>query len=281
MHCMSVSQSDGPTAGGPDPRISPPAGPLASGGRPGSDQADPALRPSADRGAQSRRRSGGRGKLQSLAPIVIFDIAGPLLAYSWLRSAGFSQVMALVLSGVLPAGGVALAVIRDRRLDAVGALVLLGIAVGAVLGLASGSARLVLIEGSVPTGIFGLVCLASLWSARPLIYRFALEFIGPQTPKGRDFSGRWQYAGFRRTFIVFTVVWGIAYLAEAAARVVIVEYFPTGTALAISKVMPFAVAGVLVAWMAVYGQRARRRGEAAGAAAAAAAARAEPTEPAG
>jgi hypothetical protein len=171
-----------------------------------------------------------------------------------------------VLSGIFPALGVLYGVVRHRRIDAIGALVLLGIAVGSILGLASGSAKLVLVEGSVPTGIFGLVCLASLWARRPLIYRFALEFIGPDTPKGRDFASRWQYEGFRHTFNVITVVWGVAYLAEAAARIVIVETYSAGTALTISKFMPFAVAGVVVAWMTVYGQRAKRKGEAAGAA---------------
>jgi hypothetical protein len=60
---------------------------------------------------------------------------------------------------------------------------------------------------------------------------------------------------------VITAVWGLAYLAEAVARIVIVEATSTGTALGISKVMPYAVAAVLVAWMAVYGQRAKRKGE--------------------
>jgi len=202
-----------------------------------------------------------RGRLQSLAPIAVFDVIGPLVAYSLLRSHGSSEVTALVLSGVLPAFGVALTVVRHRRLDAIGALVLVGIVVGAVLGLATGNARLVLLEGSVPTGIFGVVCLASLWSSRPLIFRFALEFIGADTPKGLDFADRWRYEGFRHTFRVMTAVWGVAYLAEAAARTIIIEVTSAGTALSISKIMPFAVAAALVAWMTVYGQRARRKGE--------------------
>jgi|CZKT01.1.fsa_nt_gi hypothetical protein len=206
-------------------------------------------------------RNRNRNRLQSLAMIAVFDIAGPLVAYSLLRSAGQSTVSALVLSGIFPAFGVALGFARDRRLDAIGALVLVGIAVGTVLGLASGDARLVLVEGSVPTAVFGLVCLGSLWSSRPLMFRFALEFMGADTPKGRDFDARWRYAGFRRTFRVMTAVWGVAYLAEAAARVVIVETTTTATALTVSKVMPYAVAAVLVCWMASYGQWARRKGE--------------------
>ncbi len=106
------------------------------------------------------RRPSRRGQVLSLTSIAVFDIGGPLAAFSVLRAHGFSEVTALVLSGVFPALGVALTVVRQRRLDALGALVLLGIVVGTVLGLASGDARLVLIEGSVPTGIFGLVCLA-------------------------------------------------------------------------------------------------------------------------
>ena len=212
---------------------------------------------SAPHPAQTRDRS----RLQSVAKIAVFDIAGPLVAYWLLRSAGLSTVSALVLSGVLPGVAVLGSLIRHRRLDAVGILVLAGIAVGTVLGLLTGDARLVLVEGSVPTAVFGLLCLGSLWSRRPLIYRFALEFMGPDTPRGRDFEGLWQYHGFRHLFRVFTLVWGVVYLAEAAARIAIVETTSTGTALAVSKVMPYAVAGALVGWMVLYGRRARREGE--------------------
>ena len=37
--------------------------------------------------------------------VLVFDLGGPLLAYSLLRSAGMSAVAALVISGVLPALG--------------------------------------------------------------------------------------------------------------------------------------------------------------------------------
>jgi hypothetical protein len=116
-----------------------------------------------------------RGRFLPLAKIVVFDIAGPLMA-------GLSTVAALVLSGIFPALGVVLGVARDRRVEVFGIMVLLGIAVGTGLGLASDNARLVLLEGSVPTAAFGAVCLGSLWTKRPLMYRFALEFIGADTP---------------------------------------------------------------------------------------------------
>jgi hypothetical protein len=202
-----------------------------------------------------------RNRLQAVAMIAVFDIAGPLVAYSLLRSAGQSAVSALVLSGIFPAFGVLTGLIRHRRLDAIGVLVLAGIAVGTIVGLLSGNPRLVLVEGSVPTAVFGLLCLGSLWGRRPLIYRFAIEFIGPDTPKGREFESLWQYPGFRHAFRLYTVVWGVAYLAEAAARVIIIETTSTGTALTVSKVMPYVVGAAIVAWMIAHGRHARREGE--------------------
>ena len=210
---------------------------------------------------KGNRRDHDRNRFQAVAMIAVFDIAGPLVAYSLLRSAGLSAVSALVLSGTLPALGVASGLIRRRRVDTIGVLVLAGIAVGTVLGLLSGNPRLVLIEGSVPTAVFGLLCLGSLWARRPLIYRFAVEFIGADTPKGRDFESLWRYHGFRHAFRLFTVVWGVVYLAEASARVIIVETTSTATALTVSKVMPYVVGAALAAWMFGYGRRARREGE--------------------
>jgi hypothetical protein len=202
-----------------------------------------------------------RNRFQSLAVIAVFDIAGPLVAYSLLRSAGQSTVTALVLSGAFPALGVAAGLVRHRRVDTIGVLVLAGIAIGTALGLLSGDPRLVLVEGSVPTAVFGLLCLGSLWGRRPLIYRFAVEFIGPDTPKGREFESLWQYPGFRHAFRLYTVVWGVVYLAEAAARIIIIETTSTGTALTVSKVMPYVVGAAIVAWMIAHGRRARREGE--------------------
>lgn len=101
-------------------------------------------------------------------------------------------------------------------MDALGVLVLAGTAVGAILGLVSHNTKLLLDEGSVPTAVFGLICLGSLATPKPLMYRLALEFIGSDTRRGREFTGLWQYEGFRQVFRVITVVWGAAYVAEAA-----------------------------------------------------------------
>jgi hypothetical protein len=161
----------------------------------------------------------------------------------------------------LPAVRVLATVVRHRRLDAIGALVLSGIALGTVVGLASGSARSYLLDGLVPTVALGLVCLVSLLSARPLMFRFALETMGEGTPKGQAFAGMWQYAEFRRIFRVITVVWGLVFLAESAVQAVIVETASINTAKQTSNLLPVAVVVVTFVWTHNYGQRAQQRGQ--------------------
>ena len=200
-------------------------------------------------------------RLRSIAMIAIFDIAGPLLAYNLLSSHGFSTVTSLVLSGVFPAAGVMIGIIAHRRVDTVGVLVLGGIALGTALGLASHNPRLVLDEGSVTTAAFGLVCLGSLATARPLMYRLVLEFTGPDTPRGREFADFWQHEGFRHSFRAMTMVWGFGFLAEAVVRIIIVQDTSTGTALATSTALPLVVGGLLSAWTIGYGRYSGRKAE--------------------
>lgn len=215
----------------------------------------------AEHSAENLPVSGIGPRLRAIAMTVVFDVVGPLAAYSLLRAAGLSTVTALILSGVFPAVGVAVNVVRHRRLEVIGALVLTGIIVGALLGLVSHNAKLVLMEGSVPTAIFGVACLASLPTARPLMYGFALELTGPDTARGREMTHLWQYPQFRHLFRIITAVWGAGFLLEAAVRVVIVERTSAGTALADSKASPFIVAALLSAWTVGFGAWHRRKGE--------------------
>lgn len=199
--------------------------------------------------------------------MVVFDIGGPVFVYYWLSANNFASVDALILSGVLPACGIGITVIRHRRLDAIGALVLTGIVVGTVLGLVSGSAHLVLVDGTIPGAVFGALCLGSLWTRRPLMFRFAIEFMGADTPQGRDFADKWRYAEFRHAFRVTTVVWGLSYLVEAAVQLVIVELASTAVAKTTSNILPLIFLGAVIAWNVSYARRGQRRGQLAEAAA--------------
>jgi hypothetical protein len=239
---------DAPTTAGPDAAAATIAGPAATAA--GGSQIPSAPGP-----------VGAPERLRTLAPIIIFDVVGPLAVYYGARSAGMSTVLALVVSGVLPAVRVLATVVQHRRLDAIGALVLSGIALGTVVGLASGSARLYLLDGLVPTVVFGFVCLLSLLAQRPVMFRVALETMGEDTAKGRAFAGMWQYAAFRRIFVVITVVWGSVFLAESGVQAVIVETGSINTAKQTSNLLPVAVFALTLVWTRGYGRRVQQRGE--------------------
>ena len=193
--------------------------------------------------------------------ILVFDLGGPLLVYSLLRSEGLSAVAALILSGIPPALGIVIGAVVDRRLDIIGVVVLAGLLVGTVAGLVSNNARLYLVEGAVPSLVFALACLFSLRSAKPLIYRFAVELLGRDTPKGREVVGAWQYPGFRRAFRVITAAWGIAYLIEVGVRLVVIESTSTGIALLFSKLIPYVCAFALSLWTLGYGEHEKKKAE--------------------
>jgi hypothetical protein len=193
--------------------------------------------------------------------ILVFDLGGPLAAYSLLRSGGMGTVGALIISGIFPALGIAIGALVDRRLDIIGVVVLAGLVIGTVLGLISNNARLYLVEGAVPSLVFALACLVSLRAAKPLIYRFAVELLGPDTPKGRDVIGAWRYPRFRRAFQVITAAWGVAYLIEVAARLAVVETASTGIALLFSKLVPYVFALGLSLWTLGYGEHEKKKAE--------------------
>ena len=200
-----------------------------------------------------------RSRPRALAPTAVFDIAGPLAVYWLLRAAGTAEVTALIFSGILPAFRVAAGIVRHRRVDAIGSLVLVGIVAGTVAGLVTHSARLMLMEGSIPIAVFALACLGSLPTARPLMYRIGLQARGASTAAGHDLEARWAQPAARHTFRIITLVWGVTLLAEAVTRVLIIETIPAGTALLVIKLMPYIVIAGLFRWMAGYTRRDRQQ----------------------
>jgi hypothetical protein len=202
--------------------------------------------------------------LRSALPGLVIDGLLPFLTYMLLTSyvPSLSEVVALGLSAVFPTVNGLISIIRRRRLDIIGAIVLLGIVVSIVATVAGGSPKLMLIRESGVAVALGVVCLTSFLWPRPLMFYIGRQVNAGDNPaKLAEFNTLWQSARARHTFRVMTAVWSIGWLGEFALRILMVWKLSIPQVLAIS---PFVFNGItigLVAWTFAYTNRKRKEGE--------------------
>ncbi|MFI9719737.1 VC0807 family protein [Streptomyces sp. NPDC052396] len=218
--------------------------------------------------AQAPARKGGAAALGWVLTIT-FNIVAPILTYNQLHSSGMGESTALLISAAWPVVDMAIYLAWHRRIDEFAAITLVFMALTiAVTLIGPHSARMLLIKDSFVTGIFGLVCLASLAAPRPLMFYFGRKFATDGTPEAVAWwNGLWQYPGFRQVQRNLTIGWGTAYIAEALVRIGLSYALSTSAMVTLNSVLSYAVTGLLIFWTISYARRARAKGEAAGVAA--------------
>src|SRR5207249_4188692 len=98
---------------------------------------------------------------------------------------------------------------------------------------------------------------------RPLLFYIGREFVSGNNPTlAAQFDAFWQYPLFRASQRRIAMVWGTAYLAEAAVRVLLALSVPIPVFLVISHMMAMATTVALIAWTMRYGRSMARRGAA-------------------
>ncbi|MGW1767657.1 VC0807 family protein [Streptomyces sp. NPDC002073] len=217
-------------------------------------------------------RSGAAAALGWILTIGL-NVVAPIITYNQLTDHGWSEFSALLLSSAWPVLDSAVHLAWRRKLDEFAVVTLAFIVITAVVSLTGAhSARALLVKDSAITGLFGLLCLGTLLAPRPLMFYFGRKFATDGTPESTAWwNGLWQFEGFRHTMRRMTTVWGVAYVVEAAVRVVLAYTLDTKTMVTLSPVMIYGVLGALAVWTTLYGKRSKAEGEARAAAAAAAA----------
>ncbi|MEU7552130.1 VC0807 family protein [Streptomyces sp. NPDC044571] len=207
-------------------------------------------------------RSGGAAALGWILTIGL-NVVAPIITYNQLHDHGWSEFGALLASSAWPVLDSVISLAWRRKLDEFAIVTLVFLVITAVVSLVGAhSARALLIKDSGVTGLFGLLCLVTLLTPRPLMFYFGRKFATDGTPESTAWwNGLWQFEGFRRTMIVMTTVWGVGYLAEAAVRVVLAYLLPTDTMVVISPIMIYGVLGALALWTTYYGKRSKAEGE--------------------
>lgn len=201
---------------------------------------------------------------RAMLPSVIGGALVPLAVYYIVRAQVSSDAVALIIAGIFPAAWVGVQWARTRHIDPIGAITLFGFVAGVLASVLLGGDALVLkIRDSAFTALFGVACLGSLATRRPMMF-----YIGRALSAGNDeqrlaaYDELWELQPAQRVFAIITVCWGIGMIVEAGLRVVLALALPTGPFLAASPVLAAVVFGGLFVFTIRYSARARRLGEA-------------------
>jgi len=186
----------------------------------------------------------------------------PFVIYSY-AEAPLGDVRALLLSSAPPIAWSLVEFARHRRIDALSVLVVAGIVLSLLAMIGGGGAKFLQLRENLVTGIIGLVFLGSALIGKPLIYQLARASMRRKSEdEAQEFEALQVHAGFRRTMTVMTLVWGLGLLANVAVSVALVFALSIRAYLIVSPIVGYGTLGALTLWTFLYGQRARRRGEA-------------------
>ena len=170
----------------------------------------------------------------------LIDIVAPIAVYYVARAIGASVWVALFAGGAIPAISVLGGLLRRRRPDTMGLLVLAALAVSALVSVVNGSPRALLARDGLTTAAWACYMYLSLLAARPatfVVSRPLLEgrrVFDPATrswvrPAAVSWDDLWtRLPQFRRIWRVCTVIWGTAILADSVIRFAMAATLPIG-----------------------------------------------------
>ncbi|MCI3278965.1 VC0807 family protein [Streptomyces cylindrosporus] len=198
-------------------------------------------------GQSSNQTTQTPSALDNFRPLIV-DVAVPLGAYYLFKDAfGMSTFAALAWSSVVPAARTVWSLVKERRANALAGLILAVNVVSLLLSFLSGDPRLMLAKDGAVSSTVGIGILVSVALGRPMMTAGMKPFLVKGNPAKeaawqRLASGRAAAsADFLRKERVFSVVWGVALLAECVARVVGAYTIPVDTMVWLGGVMMIGV----------------------------------------
>ncbi|WP_328473465.1 hypothetical protein OHA21_12575 [Actinoplanes sp. NBC_00393] len=156
---------------------------------------------------------------------IVLDVILPLAIYYLARAIGADPWLAVVVAALSPAASVANTWIRSRRLDPTGVFVIAALILSLVVALFTGDERALMARESWITAAIGLWIIGSLATSRPFLLDVARKTSPPRMTARYD--ELWEgHTVFRRWMTLASVVWGLAFLIDAAVRVVLAYTAP-------------------------------------------------------
>ena len=203
--------------------------------------------------------SSKRKVIQSVIVSILINGLVPVVVYNLLLD-HFSSFVSLLLATMVPLLDNLYHIVKHRKADAFGLFMLTAFVLSLLAFLLGGNEKLILMRESLVTGLLGLIFIGSLFYSKPLIYHFAIRFSSndESVQKGK-FANNWEYSYFRFVIRLMTAVWGIALLAEAVIKTILVYELSISAFLAVSQIIFYSVLGVTILWTVIYRRYAKTR----------------------
>ena len=183
------------------------------------------------------------------------NAVAPYATYLGLTAYGVDTVTALVAGAIFPTGAIVFGAIRQRRVQAIGIIVLTATAASVASALWFTSPFLALARGALMTVLMAVVLLGSLLAGKPLLFHLANA--GLDAEGRREMEAEWQQdPAFRRMMRLLTIVWGVALLVEAGLSLVVIVALPPAAVIPVNEVLFWAFFGALAYGSYRYSQRA-------------------------
>jgi len=203
--------------------------------------------------------SSKRKVIQSVIVSILINGLVPVVVYNLLLD-HFSSFVSLLLATMVPLLDNLYHIVKHRKADAFGLFMLTAFVLSLLAFLLGGNEKLILMRESLVTGILGLIFIGSLFYSKPLIYHFAIRFSSnDESEQKGKFANNWEYSYFRFVIRLMTAVWGIALLAEAVIKTILVYELSISAFLAISQIIFYSVLGVTILWTVIYRRYAKTR----------------------
>ena len=213
---------------------------------PGGGSQAPEGRASADRASAGRAPADRRpGVAASLRPLLI-DIGIPVGTYYLLRDAfGVSLWLSLALSSAVPAVRAIAGLVAERKLNLLAVLMLGVNLAGIAVSFLTGDPRAMIAKDSAVSSVIAFAVLGSVVLRRPLMSAGLKPFM---TRGQAERIAAWDRlaaasARFRRLERAFSAIWGLALLAECAARLVGAYTLPVTTMVWLGTVITLGAIG--------------------------------------
>ncbi len=184
----------------------------------------------------------------SLLPVVL-DIGIPVGGYYLLRDGlGLSLITSLALSSVIPAVRTVAGFVRARDLNTLAALILAVNVAGIATSFIVGNPRIMIAKDSVISSVIGVTILISTWRGTPVMSNGLRLFLVKGSESAAITWDRLTTTSdrFRRLERRYTMIWGIALLADCVARVLGAFTLPVNTMMWLSTVMVIAAIGIAI-----------------------------------